>query len=174
MFVNTICVIIMNKTLNNLYIKTTKEDKANVYAIHMSREMQPNKNQSCMQYTYPDKYNQTKPVETIKKIGNFFTFICHSCLYWHCTYLLKQYINIIRHNYQKSLIQIIVCLFMGGHEISIKWIFEFRTSLPINEILYIQYTNTYIQQINYLFPVKYYRRQHRIWVFVSFVQKIAI
>jgi hypothetical protein len=50
----------------------------------------------------------------------FFTFICHSCLYWHCTYLLKQYINIIRFNYQKSLMQIIVCLFMGGHEISIK------------------------------------------------------
>ena len=63
---------------------------------------------------------------------------------------------------------------MGGHEISIKSIFDFRTSLPINEILYIQYTNTYIQQINYLFPVKYYRRQHSIWVFVSFVQKIAI
>jgi hypothetical protein len=28
---------------------------------------------------------------------------------------------------------------MGGHEISIKSIFDFRTSLPINEILYIQY-----------------------------------
>jgi hypothetical protein len=27
---------------------------------------------------------------------------------------------------------------MGGHEISIKSIFDFRTSLPINEILYIQ------------------------------------
>jgi hypothetical protein len=26
----------------------------------------------------------------------------------------------------------------------------------------------------YLFPGKYYRRQHRIWVFVSFVQKIAM
>jgi hypothetical protein len=26
----------------------------------------------------------------------------------------------------------------------------------------------------YLFLGKYYRRQHRIWVFVSFVQKIAI
>jgi hypothetical protein len=37
--------------------------------------------------------------------------------------------------------QIIVCLFMGGHEISIKSIFDFRTSLPINEILYIQYIN---------------------------------
>ena len=34
--------------------------------------------------------------------------------------------------------------------------------------------NTYIQQITYLFPRKNYRRQHRIWVFVSFVQKIAI
>jgi competence transcription factor ComK len=32
----------------------------------------------------------------------------------------------------------------------------------------------YIQQITYLFPGKYYRRQNRIWVFVSFVQKIAI
>jgi hypothetical protein len=63
---------------------------------------------------------------------------------------------------------------MGGHEISIKSIFDFRASLPINEILYIQYINTYIQQLNYLFPRKYYRRQHRIWVFVSFVQKIAI
>ena len=70
--------------------------------------------------------------------------------------------------------QIIVSLFMGGHEISIKSIFDFRTSLPINEILYIQYINTYIQQIHYLFPGKCYRRQHRIWVFVSFVQKIAI
>ena len=96
------------------------------------------------------KFKQTKPVETMKNM------------------------NIIRFNYQKSLMQIIVCLFMGGHEISIKSIFGFRTSLPINEILYIQYINTYIQQINYLLPGKYYRRQHRIWVFVSFVQKIAI
>jgi hypothetical protein len=55
--------------------------------------------------------------------------------------LLKQYINIIRFNYQTSLMQIIVCLFMGGHEISIKRIFDFNTSLPINEILYIQYIN---------------------------------
>jgi hypothetical protein len=39
------------------------------------------------------------------------------------------------------MMQIIVCLFMGGHEISIKSIFDFRTSLPINEILYIQYIN---------------------------------
>ena len=58
----------MNTTLHNLYIKTTKEDKANGYAIHMSREMQPNKNQRCMQYTYPDKYNQTKLVETMKNM----------------------------------------------------------------------------------------------------------
>jgi uncharacterized pyridoxal phosphate-containing UPF0001 family protein len=36
-------VIIMNKILYNLYIKTTKEDKTKVYAIHMSGEMQPNK-----------------------------------------------------------------------------------------------------------------------------------
>ena len=43
--------------------------------------------------------------------------------------------------------QIIVCLFLGGHDISIKSIFDFRTSLPINEILYIQYINTYIQLI---------------------------
>ena len=35
--------------------------------------------------------------------------------------------------------QITVCLFMGAHQISIKSIFDFRTSLPINEILYIQY-----------------------------------
>jgi hypothetical protein len=34
-----------------------------------------------------------------------------------------------------------IILFMGGHEISIKWIFYFRTSLPINEISYIQYIN---------------------------------
>ena len=63
---------------------------------------------------------------------------------------------------------------MVGHEISIKSIFDFRTSLPKNEILYMQYINTYIQQINYLFPGKYYLRKHRILVFVSFVQKIAI
>ena len=37
--------------------------------------------------------------------------------------------------------QIIVCLSLGGHEISIKLIFDFRTSLPINEILYIRYIN---------------------------------
>ena len=43
MFINQIFVIIMNKTLHNLYIKTTKEDKTKVYAIHMSGEMQPNK-----------------------------------------------------------------------------------------------------------------------------------
>jgi hypothetical protein len=30
---------------------------------------------------------------------------------------------------------------MGGHELSKKWIFDFRTSLPINEISYIQYIN---------------------------------
>ena len=30
---------------------------------------------------------------------------------------------------------------MGGHAISIKRIFDFRTSLPINKILYIQYLN---------------------------------
>ena len=30
---------------------------------------------------------------------------------------------------------------MGGHESPIKRIFDFRTSLPINEILYIQYIN---------------------------------
>ena len=57
------------------------------------------------------------------------------------SFLLKQYINIIRFNYQKSLMQIIVCLFMGGHAISIKRIFDFRTSLPINKILYIKYIN---------------------------------
>ena len=68
----------MNKTLYNLYIKTSKEDKANVYAIRMSREMQPNKNQSCMQYTYPEKYNQTKPVETIKKyVISLLLFVIH-------------------------------------------------------------------------------------------------
>ena len=33
----------MNKTLHNLHIKTIKEDKTKVYAIHMSGEMQPNK-----------------------------------------------------------------------------------------------------------------------------------
>jgi len=33
----------MNTTLHDLYIKTTKEDKGKVYAIHMSGEMQPNK-----------------------------------------------------------------------------------------------------------------------------------
>ena len=39
-------VIIMNKTLYNLYIKTTTEDKTKVYAIHMSGELQPNKTKS--------------------------------------------------------------------------------------------------------------------------------
>ena len=101
--------------------------------------MQPNKTKD-VEYTHPYKYNQTN-LQKQCKICNFFTFICHSCLYWHCTYLLKQYINIIRFNYQKSLMQILVCLFMGGHKISIKSIFDFRTSLPINEILYIQYIN---------------------------------
>jgi hypothetical protein len=63
---------------------------------------------------------------------------------------------------------------MGGHAISINSLFDFRTCLLINEILYIQYINTYIQQINYLFPGKYDQRQHIIWIFVSFVQKMAI
>jgi hypothetical protein len=37
------------------------------------------------------------------------------------------------------------------------------------------FDSTYISGHDaYLFPGKYYRRQHRIWVFVSFVQKIAI
>jgi hypothetical protein len=60
----------MNKTLYNLYIKTTKEDKTKLYVIHMSGEIQPNKTKErCMQYTYPeDKYNQTKPVETTKNV----------------------------------------------------------------------------------------------------------
>jgi hypothetical protein len=44
MFVNYICVIIMNKTLYYLYIKTTKEDKP-----------------KCMQCTCPEKCDQTKP-----------------------------------------------------------------------------------------------------------------
>jgi hypothetical protein len=57
------------------------------------------------------------------------------------SFLLKQYINIISFNYQNWLMQIIVCLFMGGHEISIKRIFDFRTSLPKNKILYIKYIN---------------------------------
>jgi hypothetical protein len=42
---------------------------------------------------------------------------------------------------------------MGGHEISIKSIFDFRTSLPINEILYIQYI---IRQYRYM--VSFYMR----------------
>jgi uncharacterized pyridoxal phosphate-containing UPF0001 family protein len=33
----------MNKTLYNLHIKTTKEEKTKVYAIHMFGEMQLNK-----------------------------------------------------------------------------------------------------------------------------------
>jgi hypothetical protein len=33
----------MNTALHDLYIKTTKEDKGKVYAIHMFGEMQPNK-----------------------------------------------------------------------------------------------------------------------------------
>jgi hypothetical protein len=87
----------MNKTLYNLYIKTTKEDKTKVYAIHMSGEMQPNKTKAVgnthIRIIYNQTksklyaihifriiYNQTKPVET-KKLCNFFTFICHSCLY---------------------------------------------------------------------------------------------
>jgi hypothetical protein len=44
-----------------------------------------------MQYTCPEKYNQTKPklyaihmsgeIQPVETICNFFTFICHSCLY---------------------------------------------------------------------------------------------
>ena len=57
----------MNKTLYDLYIKTPKEDKTKVYAIHMSGEMQPNKTKD-VQYTHPYKYNQTKPAETMKNM----------------------------------------------------------------------------------------------------------
>jgi hypothetical protein len=57
----------MNKTLNSLYIKTTKEDKSKMYAIHMSGEMQPNKTKAVC-YTHIHKYNQTKPVETMKNM----------------------------------------------------------------------------------------------------------
>ena len=70
----------MNKTLYNLYKKTTKEDKTKVYAIHMSGEMQPNKTKAVGNTHIRIIYNQTKPVET-KKLCNFFTVICHSCLY---------------------------------------------------------------------------------------------
>ena len=57
----------MHNTLHNLHIKTTKEDKTKVYAIHMSGEMQPNKTKD-VQYTHPYKYNQTKPAETMKNM----------------------------------------------------------------------------------------------------------
>ena len=96
---------------------------------------------------------------------------CISCVVINCIHLSNKSFDLIP---QTFYLQIIVCLFMGGHEISIKSIFDFGTSLPINEILYIQYINTYIYQIHYLFPWKYHRRQHRILVFVSFVQTIAI
>jgi hypothetical protein len=75
-------------------------------------------------------------------------------------------------NYQKSLMQIIVCLFMGGHEISIKSIFDFRTSLPINEILYIQYINTTDKL--FISGEILSATTQICWVFISFVQKIAI
>ena len=47
----------MNKTLYNLDIKTTKEDKTKVYAIHIIRRNATKQTQSSIQYTYPVKYN---------------------------------------------------------------------------------------------------------------------
>ena len=63
----------MNKTLYNLHIKTTK-----VYAIHMSGEMQPNKIKAVCNTHISDKYNQTKPVETMKKyVISLLLFVIH-------------------------------------------------------------------------------------------------
>jgi hypothetical protein len=49
----------MNKTLFNLYIKTTKEDKTNMYAILMSGEIQLNKTKNVcnthIRYIQPNK-----------------------------------------------------------------------------------------------------------------------
>ena len=54
----------MNKTLYNLHIETTKRrQNQSVCNTHVRRNA-TKENQNCMQYTYPDKYNQTKPVET--------------------------------------------------------------------------------------------------------------
>ena len=58
---------------------------------------------------------------------------------------------------------------MGGHEISI---FDFRTSLPINEILYIQYINTTDKL--FISGEILSATTQNFWVFISFVQKIAI
>jgi hypothetical protein len=90
MFVNTICVIIMNKTLNNLYIKTTKENKANVFAIHMSREMQPNKNQSCMQYTYPIRKFCVVADNISPEINNLSVVYRYLCIVYIISHLLEE------------------------------------------------------------------------------------
>ena len=56
----------MNKTLYNLYIKTyQRRQNQSVCNTHVRRNA-TKQIQSCMQYTYPEKYNQTKPVETMK------------------------------------------------------------------------------------------------------------
>jgi hypothetical protein len=52
-----IFLIIMNITLYNFYIKTTKEDKTKVYAIHMSGEMQPSKTKAvCNTHIWINTY----------------------------------------------------------------------------------------------------------------------
>jgi hypothetical protein len=99
--------------------------------IHDDHEDLINKHVMMIRVTvYAIHIHQTKHVET-EKICNFFTFICHSCLYRHCTYVLKPYININRFNYQNSLMLIIVCLFMGEHVVVFIRICVLNTALGL-------------------------------------------
>jgi hypothetical protein len=45
------------------------------------------------------------------------------------------------HHITVNILKVAINTITGVHEISIKSIFDFRTSLPINEIVYIQYIN---------------------------------
>jgi hypothetical protein len=54
----------MNKTLYKDYQRRQNQSVCNTHAQRNATKQ----NQSCMQYTYLDKYNQTKPVETMKNM----------------------------------------------------------------------------------------------------------
>ena len=65
----------MNITLYNFYIKTTqRRQNQSVCNTHVRRNATKQK-QSCMQYTYLDKYNQTKPVETMKNMSFLYFYL---------------------------------------------------------------------------------------------------
>jgi hypothetical protein len=56
-----------HRLLHRLITDNIYKDYQSVCNTHVRRNA-AKQGQSCMQYTYPDKYNQTKPVETMKNM----------------------------------------------------------------------------------------------------------